>query len=184
MRNPYRKPLSVALALAVCLGGHLAESRQAKAQTVASGGESSGAYQPPPQPTEQQMAAMRKDVQTAASYALPSDFLPRMITTLQALQNAGLQPPAPSGQSSLEDTIRRVEAVPGIEPVLRAQGFTPRSFVMGLTCFGITYAITSNAQNAQNAPALNPNNVRLLQANPDATQALIQEMSNQPQQTQ
>lgn len=85
---------------------------------------------------------------------------------------------------SLDETIKRVESVEGIEPVLKSQGFSARQFVIGLTSFGITYAVTSNAGNAKDAPTLNPHNVSLLQKNPDAVRALLQEMSNQPAQQQ
>lgn len=166
----------------------LTASTEVRAQQVYSGqpqeGQQSGDFQQPPAPDAAQMAAMRKDVQVAASYQLPDDFLPRMITTLQALQDAGLQPPPPEGHISLDDTIRRVESVPGIQPVLKSQGFTARQFVMGLTSFGITYAVTSHTADAKDAPRLNPHNVSLLQKNPDAVRALLQQMGNQPAQAQ
>ncbi|GBQ21997.1 hypothetical protein AA0472_0627 [Acetobacter estunensis NRIC 0472] len=142
--------------------------------------------QQPPPPTEAQLAQMRQEVQEAASWRLPPDFLTRMAATLQALRNANLQPPAPGGHISLNETIARVQAVPGIDPILRAHGFTPREFVMGLTGFGITYAVTSNpqAQQSGKAPKLNPANVKLLQSNPTGVQVLLQEMGAQPGQGQ
>ena len=85
---------------------------------------------------------------------------------------------------SLNETVQRVEAVPGLRPVLQANGFTARDFVMGLTCFGITYAVTSHAGDAQGAPRLNPQNVQLLQSDPQGVQALLQEMGSQPAQSQ
>ncbi len=168
----------------------LSASTGARAQQVYSSqpqpqdSQQSGNFQQPPAPDAAHLAAMRKDVQVAASYQLPDDFLPRMTTTLQALQDAGLQPPPPEGHISLDDTIKRVESVPGIEPVLKSQGFTARQFVMGLTSFGITYAVTSHAADAKDAPRLNPHNVSLLQKNPDAVRALLQQMGNQPAQPQ
>ncbi|MCH4091569.1 hypothetical protein [Acetobacter sp.] len=181
-------PKTIGTVLLLSAAVVLTAGREAKAQQVYSSqpqaGQQSGDFQQPPAPDAAQLAAMRKDVQVAASYQLPDDFLPRMITTLQALQDAGLQPPPPEGHISLDDTIKRVESVQGIEPVLRAQGFSARQFVMGLTSFGITYAVTSHEADAKDAPHLNPHNVALLQKNPEAVRALLQQMGNQPAQAQ
>ena len=171
-------------ATAVLVVGADAKAQQVYSSQSQSVGQQSGSYQQPPAPDAAQLASMRRDVQVAASYQLPDDFLPRMITTLQALQDAGLQPPPPEGHISLDDTIKRVESVPGIQPVLSSQGFTARQFVMGLTSFGITYAVTSHAADAKDAPSLNPHNVALLQKNPDAVRALLQAMGSQPAQAQ
>ncbi|NHN87714.1 hypothetical protein [Acetobacter conturbans] len=179
MRYLYRKPFGSVLVLCVCFLG----AGAAHAQTSSDG--QSGTFQQPPAPTEQQMAVMRRDVQTAAAYPLPTDFFPRMINTLEILRSTGLQPPAPTGRTSLNETIARVAAVPGIDAVLKSQGFTPRDFVMGLTCFGITYAVTTNTSgNTQDAPKLNPANIRLLQGNQAGVQGLLQEMGNTPSQGQ
>lgn len=137
----------------------------------------------PPQLSAAEMAQMRQDVQAAAAWPLPADFIPRMTGTLQALKAAGLQPPPPGNHLSLGATIDRVSSVRGIDTVLKAHGFTPRSFVMGLTCFGMTVALTSNpqAQTAAQVPKLNPANIALIQANPQGVQGLMQEMSASPQ---
>ncbi len=140
--------------------------------------------EPPPQPSAAEMTQMRKDVQTAAAWRLPPDFIPRMTSTLQALRSSGLQPPPPAGQLSLDATIQRVNGVPGLAPLLKAHGFTARDFVIGLTCFGMTVALTHNpqAQNSPQAPKLNPANVALINSSPEGVQALMQEMNAQPQQ--
>ncbi|GBR02683.1 hypothetical protein AA21952_0830 [Acetobacter oeni LMG 21952] len=135
------------------------------------------------QPTAEEMAQMRKDVQTAASYRLPPDFIPRMTSTLQALRASGLQPPPPAGHLSLDATIERINGVQGLDPFLKAHGFTARDFVLGLTCFGMTVALTQNpqAQSSPQAPKLNPANVALVNSSPEGVQALMQEMNTTPQ---
>ncbi|NHO33128.1 hypothetical protein [Acetobacter fallax] len=141
------------------------------------------APQPQSQPSAAEMAQMRKDVQTAASWRLPPDFMPRMTTTLQALRASGLQPPPPGEHLSLDATIQRVNAVQGLAPLLKAHGFTARDFVLGLTCFGMTVALTRQpqGQNSAQAPKLNPANIALINSSPENVQALMQEMSTQPQ---
>ncbi|MDG6095669.1 hypothetical protein LOC54_11340 [Acetobacter sp. AN02] len=134
-------------------------------------------------PTEAEMAQMRRDVATAAAYPLPRDFLPRMTAALGELRQAGLQPP--TGRNlSLEQTIQAVSSVPGVEPVLRKHGFTPRDFVIGLTGFGITHAVLSDpqAQASGQAPRLNQENVALLQNNQQQVTELLAEMGATPPQ--
>ncbi|GBQ91066.1 hypothetical protein AA23498_1061 [Acetobacter nitrogenifigens DSM 23921 = NBRC 105050] len=168
---------SLLVAVGLCAGALALRTTPALAQET-----QSQAATPPAQPSAAEMAAMRRDVETAARYPLPKDFIPRMYATVQSLRANGLQPPPPD-RLSLDATIARVSAVPGIQPVLSAHGFTPRDFVLGLTAFGMTVAIMSNqeAQASGQAPKLNPANVAMIRANPEGTQALMQEMNSQPQ---
>lgn len=183
MSRTGHRPLAALRRVAVVMAGSLlmGAALPALAQTAGQPGVPAQG-ETPPQPTEAQMAQMRRDVQTAASYTLPRDFLTRMRATLQALRAANLQPP-PGDPLSLEATIARVQKVAGVDAVMKSHGFTARDFVLGLTCFGMTVALTNNQQAASGqAPQLNPANVALIRSNPQETQALLQEMGAQPPQ--
>ncbi|WP_246396297.1 hypothetical protein [Gluconacetobacter tumulisoli] len=121
-------------------------------------------------------ATFQRDMQEAAQYPLPADFLPRMTATIRAIQAARIAPPnAPN--LSLAQTIDRTASVPGLSPILSAHGFTPREFVLGITTFGLTEALIQQPPPAEaHAPQPNPANVALIRNNPQAVQALAQAM--------
>ncbi|GAA4489706.1 hypothetical protein [Gluconacetobacter tumulicola] len=142
------------------------------------------AQQPQPQPTQQarqpsaaEIAAFQRDVQTAAQYPLPADFLPRMTATLRAIQAAGINPPN-AQNLSLTQTIDQTAAVPGLSQVLSAHGFSARDFVLGISAFGITESLIRQPPPAgAHAPTPNPANVALLRAHQQEADALLQAMN-------
>ncbi|WP_246856460.1 hypothetical protein [Acetobacter vaccinii] len=128
----------------------------------------------PPALTPEQVAIMRHDMDTALHYKLAPDVLPRLTATLQAIQTAGIQPPARYGMS-LDQQIQFVEQVKGLSAILKDHGFTPRDFVMSLTCVGLTGSLMNIPAGQEAGGDLTkpePQNVALLRANPQALQAL------------
>ncbi|GBQ90997.1 hypothetical protein AA13595_3029 [Gluconacetobacter johannae DSM 13595] len=127
-------------------------------------------------------ATFERDMQEAARYPLPADFLPRMTATIQAIQAAGIAPPN-TPNLSLAQTIDRTAAIPGLTPILAAHGFTPRDFVMGITAFGLTEALIQQPPPAgAHAPQPNPANVALIRNYPQDAQTLAQAMAGGNQQ--
>gem|GEM_PF-1211779 len=135
---------------------------------------------PQQQPSQQMSPQMRADIAAGLSYRLAPDFFPRATETLTALKSSGLQPPNSTGLS-LRQTIDQMRAVPGLPPVLRAHGFTPETFVMSMTAFGMTLAATNGQSPPPGMPSPNPANVALFQAHPDQVQTLLQALGTPPQ---
>ncbi|WP_025886315.1 hypothetical protein [Asaia prunellae] len=133
-------------------------------------------------PQSQQQAlspAMRADIETGLRYTLPGDFLPRAAETLQALQAANIRPPN-STRLSLQQTISQIASTPGVPEILNAHGFTPESFTMGITAFGMTLAATNGQTLPAGFPAPNPSNVALFHTHPEQVTALMQAMGTPP----
>ena len=133
-------------------------------------------------PQSQQQAlspAMKQDIEAGLRYPLPADFMPRAAETLQALQAANIRPPN-STQLSLQQTVGQIAATPGVPEILRAHGFTPESFTMGMTAFGMTLAATNGQALPAGLPAPNPSNVALFHAHPEQVTALMQAMGTPP----
>ncbi|MBB2160263.1 hypothetical protein ACLRDC_05730 [Gluconacetobacter sacchari] len=129
------------------------------------------------QPSAAEIAAFQHDMQAAAQYPLPADFLPRMTTTIRAIQAAGINPPN-AQNLSLAQTIDQTAAIPGLSQILAANGFTARDFVMGISAFGITEAMIRQPPPAgAHAPTLNPANVALLKAHQPEADALMKAMN-------
>ncbi|MBF0852750.1 hypothetical protein HKD25_01640 [Gluconobacter wancherniae] len=141
-----------------------------QSQTEVDGQPGNSAAQMPPQ--------VRADITRAMQYPLPADFMNRASATLGELSQNGIQPPSSQGMS-LEATIHQMTRISGLEPILREHGFTPESFVMGMTAFGMTIA-ASNGQLPAGLPSPNPANVALFQAHPEQVNALMQAMGNPP----
>ncbi|GBQ19506.1 hypothetical protein AA103193_1056 [Tanticharoenia sakaeratensis NBRC 103193] len=154
--------------------------------TAVDGVQGSGAMPQQPAPSQSAPAMtpqMRRDITMGMTYRLPGDFLPRAAATLNALHSSGLQPPNSTGMS-LEQTIAQIEAIPGLVPILRANGFDARSFVLGMTAFGMTLATDQGRAPPPGMPAPNPANLALFHAHPDQVQALIQAIGAPPGQMQ
>lgn len=128
--------------------------------------------------TPQVSPQVRADTQRAMGYPLPPDFMTRATATVAELQARNIQPPSSHG-ASLSDTIRQIGQIPGLAPVLQSHGFTPETFVMGMTTFGMTLA-ASNGQLPAGMPSPNPANVALFKAQPQQVSALMQAMGNPP----
>lgn len=126
---------------------------------------------------------MRQDIEAGLGYPLPADFMPRAAQTVQALQAANIRPPN-STQMSLRATIAQMQSIPGLPAILSAHGFTPETFVMGMTAFGMTVAATNGQPLPAGLPAPNPANVALFHAHPDQVTALMQAMGTPPGQMQ
>jgi len=122
---------------------------------------------------------MRQDIETGLRYPLPADFMPRAAQTLQALQAANIRPPN-STQLSLRATIAQIASIPGVPEILNAHGFTPETFLMGMTAFGMTLAATNGQALPAGLPAANPANVALFHAHPDQVTTLMQAMGAPP----
>lgn len=156
-------------ASAFCLCGALAAP--AFAQTTP---------QADPQAQQQTLSpTMKQDIEAGLHYPLPADFMPRAAETLQALQAANIRPPN-SAQLSLQQTIGQIAATPGVPAILSAHGFTPESFTMGMTAFGMTLAATNGQSLPAGLPAPNSGNVELFHAHPEQVTALMQAMGTPP----
>lgn len=129
-------------------------------------------------PQQQVSPQVRADTERAMQYPLPPDFMTRAAATIAELQARNIQPPNSHG-TGLSETIRQISQVPGLAPVLQSHGFTPESFVMGMTTFGMTLA-ASNGQLPAGMPSPNPSNVALFKAQPEQVTALMQAMGNPP----
>ncbi|MFT8345484.1 hypothetical protein [Gluconobacter oxydans] len=140
--------------------------------------DGSAPLQGAPQQTQQVSPQVRADTERAMHYPLPPDFMTRAAATIAELQARNIQPPNSHG-TSLSETIRQISQVPGLAPVLQSHGFTPESFVMGMTTFGMTLA-ASNGQLPTGMPSPNPSNVALFKAQPEQVTALMQAMGNPP----
>ncbi|MHC0614709.1 hypothetical protein [Komagataeibacter oboediens] len=147
------------------------------------------AQQPTQQMTQQapsaaQQAAIRHDMETVAQYRLPKDFFTRMTPVMEQIRNSRITPPE-TPNLSLEDTIKRTEAMPQLAPILQQGHMTAREFVMGITTFGMTAAVMQHPpQDSKSMPPLNPDNVSLLKSHTAQTQALIQIMNGSDSQQQ
>ncbi|GAB6853665.1 hypothetical protein [Asaia astilbis] len=136
------------------------------------------------QPETQQPAlnpAMQQDLKAGLQYPLPQDFMDRAAQTLQALQAANIRPPD-STRLTLRQTIAQIASTPGVPEILNAHGFTPESFTMGMTAFGMTLAATNGQPVPPGLPAANPANISLFHAHPDQVTALMQAMGTPPSQ--
>ncbi|GBR14277.1 hypothetical protein AA105894_1033 [Asaia spathodeae NBRC 105894] len=138
------------------------------------------AQQTAPQAQQQTLSpVMKQDIEAGLRYPLPADFMPRAAETLQALQAANIRPPN-STQLSLQQTIGQIAATPGVPAILSAHGFTPESFTMGMTAFGMTLAATNGQALPAGLPAPNAGNVALFHAHPEQVTALMQAMGTPP----
>ncbi len=142
----------------------------ARAQTSIDGAPSQQRNIPP---------EMRQDIEAGLRYPLPADFMSRAAQTIQALQAANIRPPN-STQMSLRATIGQIQSIPGLPAILEAHGFTPESFVMGMTAFGMTVAATNGQPLPAGLPAANPANIALFHAHPEQVTALMQAMGTPP----
>ena len=135
-------------------------------------------------PSAAQQAAIQHDMETVARYKLPKDFFTHMTPVMEQIRNSRISPPE-TPNMSLEDTIKRTEAMPQLQPILQQGHMTAREFVMGITTFGMTAAVMQHpAQDSRSMPALNPDNVSLLKSHAAQTQALIQIMGGGDSQQQ
>lgn len=125
---------------------------------------------------------MRADVESGLAYRLPSDFMSRAMGTVESLRSAQIAPPD-SSSLTLQQTIDRVSATPGVPQILSAHGFTPRDFVLGLTAFGMTVAIMHGQKPPAGFPSPDPGNIALLKAHPAETARLMQAMGMPPSST-
>jgi hypothetical protein len=171
----------------IILAAALAASLPAAAMAQDGGAQQGGAQQEAQQgglPPGVDPATFQRDMQAAAQYPLPQDFLPRMTATIRALEAAHIAPP--SGPNlSLAQTIERTGAVPGLRPILAAHGFTPRDFVLGITTFGLTEALIQQPPPpGAHVPTPNPANVALIRNDPQNAQALMQVIGGPGQQQQ
>ena len=125
-------------------------------------------------PSHEQVMIMRRDTEAILHYKLAPDVLPRLTATLQAIQKAGIRPPDHYGMS-LDEQIRLVEKVKGLDRILRAHGFTARDFVTSLTCVGMTGSMMNALADQRNdSMKPDPENVALLRNNPQALHDLDQ----------
>ncbi|MGV4878228.1 hypothetical protein [Acetobacter indonesiensis] len=161
------------VATAAVVGGTIALVNPAFAQTAQPQGQAQSGQQRPAL-TGEQMATMRHDMDTALHYKLAPDVLPRLTSTLKAIHAANIQPPGRLGMS-LDEQVSMVEKVPGLPPILKANGFTPHDFVMSLTCVGLTGSLMNVQPGQANSQVPTPEaaNVALLKAHPEDLQALI-----------
>nr|WP_040507647.1 hypothetical protein [Gluconobacter morbifer] len=183
MMQRYGKSGLYALLLAAALAPLAAQAQGYQgypSQTQVDGQPGTQSY-PAQQPQQQQQLSpqARADIERAMHYTLPPDFMPRAAATLSALQASNIQPPNSQG-ATLEQTIARVGQVPGLTPILQQHGFTPATFVMGVTAFGMTLAASNGQQLPQGMPSPNPANVALFKAHPDQVSALMQAMGSPP----
>lgn len=143
-------------------------------------GTPSGAM-PQQQQAQQMPPQMRADITAGMRYPLPANFMPRASQTLQNLSAAGIQPPNSTGMS-LQQTIAAMHSTPGVEQILSQQGFTPETFVMGMTAFGMTLAATNGQKLPADIPPPNPANVKLFHEHPEDVTHLMEAMGTPPQQ--
>jgi len=174
------KPRAALAFIAPALTLALAYSGPARAQSVVPQNELP--HQNAPAQQGSISPAMRQDIEAGLRYPLPTDFMPRAAQALQALQAANIRPPD-STRLSLQETIRQIGGLPGVASILSAHGFTPESFTMGMTAFGMTVAATNGQSLPAGLPAPNPANVALFHAHPDQVTALMQAMGAPPGQS-
>ena len=130
-------------------------------------------------PSPAQQAAMQRDMKTVAEYKLPKDFFTRMTPVIQQIRESRISPPE-TPNMTLDETIKRTEDMPQLQPILKKYGMSAREFVMGITTFGMTTAIMQHpAQDSRSMPPLNPDNVKLIKSHEAQTQALIQAMGGE-----
>lgn len=160
-----RKASTVLGAMALLVSG------AAHAQSVA---PVDGAQPHAPSLTPEQVVTMQHDMDTALHYKLAPDVLPRLSGALKAIQAAKIQPPGHAGMS-LEQQIALVEQVPGLGAILKAHGLDARSFVMSLTCVGLTGSLLNvpPGQGGAQMPVPDAANVAILKSNPQALQELV-----------
>ncbi|GBQ73008.1 MULTISPECIES: hypothetical protein [Acetobacter] len=160
-----RKASTVLGAVALLLAG------AAQAQSVAPVG---GSRPQAPSLTPEQVATMQHDMDTALHYKLAPDVLPRLSAALRAIQAAKIQPPGHAGMS-LDQQIALVGQVPGLDAILKAHGLDARSFVMSLTCVGLTGSLLNipPGQGGAHMPVPDAANVAVLKNNPQALQELV-----------
>lgn len=158
--------------------GYAAPGYPAQSQT-----EVDGQYSAPAGQASQQVPPqLRADTERALHYPLPPDFMSRATATIADLQARNIQPPNTQG-ATLDQTIARIGQVSGLTEILRAHGFTPESFVMGMTAFGITLA-SSSGQAPKGMPSPNANNLALFRAHPEEVNTLVQAMGSPPNRQQ
>lgn len=160
-----RKAFPVLGAMALLVAG------AAQAQSVAPAG---GARPQAPSLTPEQVATMQHDMDAALHYKLAPDVLPRLSAALRAIQAAKIQPPGRAGMS-LDQQIALVGQVPGLGAILKAHGLDARSFVMSLTCVGLTGSLLNvpPGQGGAQMPVPDAANVAILKNNPQALQELV-----------
>ncbi|MCE2565752.1 hypothetical protein [Komagataeibacter sp. FNDCF1] len=152
-----------------CMPGAMGAARAQAPQAAA----------PQQAPSAAQQAAIQRDMNTVAQYRLPKDFFTRMTPVIQQIRESRISPPE-TPNMSLEETIKRTEAMPQLQPILQKYGMSAREFVMGITTFGMTTAVLQHpAQDSRSMPTLNPDNVKLIKSHEAQTQALIQAMGGE-----
>lgn len=174
MMNGMKK---IALATALLAGGIMAQPAGAQtaapAQTPAQAPTQAQGASRPNLPPEQ-VTTLQRDMNTALHYKLAATVVPRLTSALKSIQAAHIQPPGRLGMS-LEEQIDMVGKVPGLEPILKTNGFTPREFVMSLTCVGLTGSLMNvpPGQASSTIPTPDAANVAILKSNPQQLQDLI-----------
>ncbi|MCP1243562.1 hypothetical protein GOB86_12415 [Acetobacter lambici] len=160
-----RKASTVLGAMALLVAG------AAQAQSVAPVG---GATPQAPSLTPEQVATMQHDMDAALHYKMAPDVLPRLSGALRAIKAAKIQPPGRVGMS-LDQQIALVGQVPGLGAILKAHGLDARSFVMSLTCVGLTGSLLNvpPGQGGAQMPVPDAANVAILKNNPQALQELV-----------
>ncbi|WP_157070893.1 hypothetical protein [Neokomagataea thailandica] len=115
------------------------------------------------------------DAQRVAAYTLPESFFTNAADTLTALQAANIQPPNTQG-ASLDEVINRTAQVPHLPETLTSHGFTPESFVLGMSAFNMTLAARSHHL-PPGIPQPTVQNSLSLQAHPTQTNAILQALN-------
>ncbi|MDE7548396.1 hypothetical protein PY793_10425 [Acetobacter fabarum] len=160
-----RKASTVLGVMALLLAG----AAQAQSVVPADGGRPQA-----PSLTPEQVATMQHDMDAALHYKLAPDVLPRLSAALRAIQAAKIQPPGHVGLS-LDQQITLVGQVPGLDAILKAHALDARSFVMSLTCVGLTGSLLNipPGQGGAHMPVPDAANVAILKNNPQALQELV-----------
>lgn len=124
--------------------------------------------------TPEQVTTLQRDMNTALHYKLAPDVVPRLTSALKSIQAAHIQPPGRLGMS-IEEQVAMVGKVPGLDPILKTNGFTPREFVMSLTCVGLTGSLMNvpPGQATSRIPTPDAQNVAILKSNPQQLQDLV-----------
>lgn len=162
----------LALATVLLAGGVVAQPVLAQTAAPAPGQQAAPATRP--NLTPEQVTTLQRDMNTALHYKLAPDVVPRLTSALKSIQAAQIQPPGRLGMS-LDEQVGMVGKVPGLEPILKTNGFTPREFVMSLTCVGLTGSLMNvpPGQASGNIPTPDAANVAILKGNPQQLQDLI-----------
>lgn len=124
--------------------------------------------------------ALQHDIQTVAQYRLPTDFFARMLPMVRQIRRAHITAPTQTQNMTLATTIRRTQAMPELQPILQQYNMSAQDFVMALTTFEMTAArMQETPRSRKDAPALNRDNVKLIQSHQALTQALLHDLDDE-----